>query len=111
MDPTGDWRHFVNKQLEEGYADLFAELDLLFFLQAPNFEAVFRWRLEQEEKLAAKSAVNSAGIMDCEQIADFMQHYERLTQANFLSLPKIANIVLELDDNHDCVQSRRNDPK
>jgi len=105
MDPAGDWRHFVNKKLEEGYANLFAELDLLLFLQAPNFEAVFRWRLEQEEKLAAKSADNNVGIMDREQIADFMQHYERLTQANFLSLPKIADVVLELDDNHEVRRS------
>jgi len=43
-DPTGEWRRFVNKQLEEGYSDLFAQLDALFFLRAPNFEAVFRWR-------------------------------------------------------------------
>ena len=77
---------------------------LLFFLQAPSFEAVHRWRLEQEQKLAAKSANGSAGIMDRAQVADFIQHYERLTRANFISLPKIADIVLELDENHDCVR-------
>ena len=104
-DPAGKWRQFVNKQLEKGYADLFEKLDLLLFLQAPNFEAVFRWRLEQEEKLAEKSPENSAGIMDRTQIADFMQHYERLTRANLVSLPEIADVSLELDDNHDCVRS------
>jgi len=105
LDPTSDWRQFVNKQLGEDYADLFAELDFLFFLRAPNFQAVFRWRLEQEEKLAAKSANNGVGIMDREQIADFMQHYERLTRANFLSLPKISDIVLELNNNHEVRRS------
>ena len=105
MDPTGDWCNFVNRQLEDEYADLFAELDYIFFLQAPNFEAVFRWRLEQEEKLAANSTDDSVGIMDRSQIEGFMQHYERLTRANILTLPKIADIVLELDDNHDCVRS------
>ncbi len=106
MDPAGKWRHFVNKQLEEGYAELFADLDFLFFLKAPNFEAVLRWRLEQEEKLAAKSAEDSVGIMDRAHIANFIQHYERLTRANLESLPKIADVILELDDNHDCARSQ-----
>lgn len=104
-DAAVTWRQLVNRHLEEEYADLFAELDFLLFLQAPNFEAVFRWRLEQEEKLAAQSADGGAGIMDRTQIAEFMQHFERLTRANLLSLPNIADIVLELDDNHDCVRS------
>jgi len=105
MDPDGKWRIFVNQQLERRYADLFAELDYLLFLQAPDFDAVFRWRLEQEKKLAEKSPTDSAGIMDRVQIAEFIQYYERLTKANFVSLPKIADVVLELDRNHDCVRS------
>ena len=51
-DASGVWRHYVNDQLEGSYADLFAKLDALVFLQAPNFDSVYRWRLEQEEKLA-----------------------------------------------------------
>jgi len=105
MDPDGKWRYFVNEQLQRGYADLFAKLDYLFFLRAPDFDAVFRWRLEQEKKLAEKSPKDSAGIMNRDQIAKFIQYYERLTRANFVSLPKIADIVLELDQNHDCVRS------
>ncbi len=105
MDPDGKWRYFVNEQLKRGYADLFAKLDYLFFLQAPDFDAVFRWRLEQEIKLAEKSPKDSAGIMNRDQIAEFIQYYERLTRANFVSLPKIADIVLELDQSHDCVRS------
>jgi len=105
MDPDGKWRCFVNEQLKRGYADLFARLDYLFFLQAPDFDAVFRWRLEQEIKLAEKSPKDSAGIMNREQIAAFIQYYERLTRANFVSLPKMADVVLELDQSHDCVRS------
>lgn len=104
-DPAGTWRQMVNKCLAEGYAELFAALDFLLLLQAPNFEAACRWRLEQEDKLAAQSADGGAGIMDRAQIAEFMQHYERLTRANLLSLPNIADIVLQLGDNHDCVRS------
>ncbi len=105
IDPTGKWRQFVNKQLEEDYAALFTKLDFLIFLQAPNFDAVFRWRLEQEEKLAEKSPDNDSNIMDHAQLEDFIQHYERLTRADLISLPKIADVILELNDNHDCIRS------
>ena len=105
-DPDGKWRQFVNEQLKESYAGLFAELNFLFFLQAPDFEAVFRWRLEQEKKLAAKYPAHSPEIMDHKNIEIFIQHYERLTRENFKSMPEIADVILELDNNHDCVRSR-----
>jgi D-glycerate 3-kinase len=105
MDRTGVWRRYVNQRLDKEYADLFAELDYLFYLQAPDFEAVLRWRLEQEEKLAAISAPDNVGIMDRAQITRFLQYFERLTRANFISLPKKADLVLELDNHHDCIRS------
>lgn len=104
QDASGEWRRFVNDQLAGDYAELFAQLDALVFLQAPDFDAVYRWRLEQEEKLAAVTADNGADIMNKEQIAGFIQHYERITRANFVALPKTADVVLELDTDHDCVQ-------
>ncbi|MEE8495895.1 MAG: kinase [Xanthomonadales bacterium] len=104
QDASGEWRRYVNDQLEGIYADLFAQLDRLIFLQAPNFDAVFHWRLEQEKKLAA-TADNAAGIMNSEQLAHFIQYYERLTRANLATLPGTADVVLALDENHDCVRS------
>ncbi len=104
-DPSGAWRRYVNEQLEGGYADLFAQLDALIFLRAPNMGAVHRWRLKQEEKLAATHTDADKGIMDSEQVARFVQYYERLTRENLVSLRDIADVVLELGDNHDCVQS------
>lgn len=104
-DASGEWRQFINDQLAGDYAELFAQLDILVFLQAPNFDAVYRWRLKQEEKLAAVTPENGAGIMNKVQIAHFIQHYERITRANFVTLPEMADVVLELDGNHDCVRS------
>lgn len=105
-DPSGAWRRYVNEQLEGGYADLFAQLDALIFLRAPNMGAVHRWRLEQEKKLAVPThTAADEGIMDSEQLARFVQYYERLTRENLVSLPDIADVVLELGDNHDCVRS------
>jgi len=105
QDKSGEWRQFVNDQLAGAYAELFAELDALVFLQAPDFDAVYRWRLKQEEKLAAITRDKSAGIMNKKQIAGFIQHYERITRANLAVLPETADVVLELDASHDCVHS------
>ncbi len=33
------------------------------------------------------------------------QRFERITRANLAVLPHSAEVVLELDDNHDCIQS------
>ena len=105
QDQSGNWHRYVNEQLQGPYAELFAQLDALVFLQAPNFDAIYRWRVEQEEKLAESSGHSSTNIMSHEQIARFIQHYERLTRANLEALPAIADVVLELDDYHGCVNS------
>ena len=106
QDTSGDWRLYVNEQLKGPYAELFARLDALVFLQAPDFDAIYRWRVEQEEKLARISGHGAAGIMNREQITRFIQHYERLTRANIAGLHETADVTFELDDNHDCVRSR-----
>jgi D-glycerate 3-kinase len=104
-DATGEWRRYVNNQIRGSYTDLFATFDALIFLKAPSFDAVYRWRLEQENKLAAVSADNAPGIMNSEQLARFIQFYERLTRTNLANLPATADVVLELNENHDCVRS------
>lgn len=104
-DPSGAWRRYVNEQLGGEYADLFAQLDALIFLRAPNMGAVHRWRLEQEEKLAAITPTAAESIMDSERLARFLQHYERLTSQNLVSLPDTADVILELDHNHGCRRS------
>lgn len=104
-DPSGDWRRYVNEQLAGSYQGLFRQLDALVFLQAPDFDAVYRWRLEQEKKLATSAGHGGIGIMNNAQLARFIQHYERLTKENLAILPEYADVVLELNDEHDCVRS------
>jgi len=105
QDPSGEWRHFVNEQLRRRYAPLFTQLDRLIFLRVPDFDAVYRWRLEQEQKLAEASATGAPGIMSEEQIARFVQFFERVTRENFRVMPTIADVMLEFDIHHDCVRS------
>jgi len=104
-DASGEWRRYVNEQLAGVYQDLFNQLDALVFLQAPDLDAVYRWRLEQELKLAATSNNDGIGIMDSDELAHFIQHYERLTLENLARLPERADVVMELNDEHDCVRS------
>lgn len=104
QDASGEWRHYVDDKLEREYSDLFARLDALIFLKVPNFDAVYRWRLEQEQKLSKTTSHEAAEIMSGDQILHFIQHYERLTTADLKALPEIADVTLELDDDHDCVR-------
>jgi len=104
-DQSGDWRRYANDQLAGPYREAFAMLDALIFLQAPDFDAVYRWRLEQEEKLAETAAKGATGVMNSRQIATFIQNYERLTRANLDILPDKADVVLTLDDGHRFIRS------
>jgi D-glycerate 3-kinase len=106
-DPDGAWRNYVNDQLEANYESIFEQLDFLIFMQAPGFDAIFRWRLEQEEKLADVSPEGSSGLMNKEQIQRFLQFYERLTRANLATLPNRADIVFRLDHTHSIISSVR----
>ena len=104
-DSDGAWRHYVNDQLKASYQQIFDELDLLVFMQAPDFDSILRWRLEQEEKLATVSPQGSSGLMDREQLERFLQFYERLTRANLKILPSKADVVFSLDEAH-AIESR-----
>jgi D-glycerate 3-kinase len=104
-DRDGRWRRYVNGRLASDYAAMFATLDALVFLQAPSFDAILRWRIEQERKLAATAKPHAPGIMSDDQVRDFIQYFERITRNNLETVRSNADIVLELDEYHDCVAS------
>lgn len=99
-DPDCAWRSYVNEQLKANYEPIFAQLDYLIFMRAPGFDAILRWRVEQEEKLADVAPKGSSGLMNKEQIERFLQFYERLTRSNLAALPNSADIVFRLDEAH-----------
>ena len=102
-DPDARWRRYVNERLASDYAELFEDLDALVFLRAPGFEAILRWRIEQEHKLAVTAEPGAPGIMNDEQVREFIGYYERITRNNLATVGSNADIVLELDEYHDCV--------
>lgn len=108
-DPDGAWRRYVNDRLASDYAKLFDALDALIFLRAPNFEAILRWRIEQEHKLAALAKPGAPGVMTDEQVREFVAYFERITRNDLETVGSNADIVLELDEYHDCVAMRYRD--
>jgi len=100
QDADGAWRQYVNESLSRDYQPLFDLIDYLVLLKAPDFDSVFRWRSEQEEKLAEKIGYDAPGLMSKEQIASFIQHYERLTRHNLQTLPNKANKQFSLNQDH-----------
>lgn len=96
-DTQGVWRSYVNNALSGSYRQLFAQIDYMIFLQAPDFSVVLDWRFQQEEDLRAHRASDGAQLMDRDQISRFIQHYERITCHLMLEMPQRANMVITLD--------------
>lgn len=99
QDALGVWRQYVNQQLKNVYEPMYADFDFWVMLKAPSFDNVFAWRLEQEQKLVAKSDGRATGLMNKQQIHDFIQYYQRLTEDMLVTLPNRCNVVFDLDSN------------
>lgn len=110
-DPDAVWRNYINHRLQSDYRSLFALVDLLVMLKAPDFDSIRRWRFEQEEKLAASlspeaTTTQTNKIMDKPTLLRFIQHYQGLTQHNLNELPGRADVVLHLDSHHQVTEMR-----
>lgn len=102
-DAQGVWRAHANHQLATGYQQAFSRLDALVMLAAPSYGAVYRWRKEQEAKLATRR--EGAGLMSDSQLARFVQFFERLTRHSLAQLQDSADAVLRLNEAHRIQQA------
>jgi len=103
-DPDGSWRRHANEELAGGYAALWAELDQLVFLRAPDLTSVRVWRFEQEAERPPAERMGAAAI------DRFVQHYERITLAMMARLPSRADWTIELAPDHSVEAIRRRTP-
>ena len=109
QDPQGIWRSYFNRALASDYQALFNRLDKLIMLRAPSFNTVFNWRLEQEQKLIARlgeTGGDRSGIMSKEQIAEFIAHYQRITEYSLEEMPSRTDHLFQLDDQRQIVEYR-----
>ena len=106
-DPEGRWRHYINQSLAGNYQQLFAMVDQLIMLQAPSFDAVYNWRLEQENKLIEhlKSTASPAksGLMSAQQILRFIQYFQRITEHSLQEMPRRAHHLYQLDQQRNII--------
>lgn len=95
-DQRGHWRTFVNQQLAGDYQQYWQLFSKLIWLKAPDWPAICRWRALQEQQLWLS---RGKGMTDAE-LARFMQSFQRLTEHSFLVLPQRADVVVELNQQH-----------
>jgi D-glycerate 3-kinase len=99
-DRDGIWRNYVNCALQQDYPPLFALVDELIMLQAPTFNTVFNWRLEQEQKMVKrleKEGIESAsGVMSEQQILRFISYFQRVTENILEEMPMRADHLFKL---------------
>ena len=106
-DSDTGWRNFVNQKLTREYPTLFQLVDKWIMLKAPDFDCVYDWRLEQEEKLKQTASSTQNKIMNAEEIARFIQYYQRVTQHCLETLPDRMDYVLELNSDREIVDVKR----
>ncbi|PKP93364.1 MAG: kinase [Alphaproteobacteria bacterium HGW-Alphaproteobacteria-16] len=105
-DADSAWRRAVNAALGGPYQALFARIDRMVLLAAPDFAVVQKWRGEQEAELRARLIADGrdpALAMDATQIARFIQHYERITRAILHEMPARADLTLRLNSRRELV--------
>ncbi len=98
QDSGGGWRRGVNSALADDYQPLFDRVDVWAMLAAPGFECVYRWRCEQEQKLRADRGGHGSGLMSDDDIARFIQYYQRLTEHALSTLPAKVDFLYSLDE-------------
>ena len=91
------WRNYYNNKLKNEYAELYKKFDKLIYFNAPDFSYVFNWRLKQEKKM--KITKKSKEGMGKKEIAEFIQHYEKITKWMMKVLLKKANINILVEKN------------
>lgn len=106
MDDQGVWRQRVNQYLEEDYKKLFKRIELMLWMQAPNYDVVYDWRNKQERLLEEHLLdIHGEGlnkidltVMSNEELRSFMQYYERLTKHMMSVMPDKVDVLLKLDE-------------
>ena len=91
------WRNFYNNKLKNEYSELFKKFDKLIYFKAPNFSHVFDWRLKQEKNMNITK--NSKQGMNKKEIAEFIQHYEKVTKWMMKVLPTKADLTVYINTN------------
>ena len=78
------------------------KFDKLIYFKAPSFSYVFDWRFKQEKNI--KKNKNSKLGMDKKEIAEFIQHYEKITKWMMEVLPIKAHLTAYINTNQNITK-------
>ncbi|WP_448547505.1 kinase [Thalassotalea fusca] len=106
QDEDGTWRKHVNDSLAQGYQPLYDFIDHWLFLRAPSFDVVKQWRHEQEQPLLAQQAKQA---MSENEIATFIQYFQRLTEHGLRVFHQYADTIWHLDSERNIVGINKSD--
>lgn len=105
-DTNGQWRHYVNQQLTRHYQPLYKKMDFWLALQAPSFDCVYKWRLEQEQKLKERNkGLANSKIMKSTGILNFTQYFQRLSVQGCNTISQTADAIFYLDYDRNITNS------
>ena len=93
-DSSGEWRSWVNSQIQSRYHRLWQKVDFWIRLIPPSFTSVFEWRKKQEEQLDIRKRMSDTDLKR------FIQHYERLTRWQWEGEKLLPGLEIHLDENH-----------
>ncbi|RIJ31130.1 hypothetical protein [Henriciella algicola] len=91
-DPSGAWRQYQEEQLGGFYARLWDMADSFIHLDAPGFETVLDWRLQQEAETLGK-APGTLTEAETEWVERFILHYQRLTERLLSGHRRPGNVI------------------
>lgn len=114
MDVDGLWRQTMNQKLEQEYKALFSKIDLMVWMQAPNYDVIYSWRNKQERMLESHLHDIHGLLLDTidlkvmseVELKRFMQYYERLTRHLLAVMPSQADVLFTLNDTQEVVDMR-----
>ena len=107
-DRDAIWRNYVNDAIRDNYQPLFNLADQLIMLQAPSFDSVFNWRLEQEQKMVKRlekeGIANRSGVMSKQQILRFISYFQRVTENILNEMPQRADHLFKLGKSREITE-------
>jgi D-glycerate 3-kinase len=95
LDADGSWRREVLKASQRLYNALHSRLDQLWYIHVPDWNCVIDWRWQQERELAQKNLKSRTDV------ENFLGCFERIFNHMQDSYPQWADLVIEVDRNHD----------
>ena len=107
-DGAGRWRNYANAALAGAYQTLWARIDALAMLRAPDFATIVHWRQQQEHALR-DTTYPAPHVMNDTEVIRFVAHYERITRQILADLPGRADCVIDLDANRQVTRIRPRD--